>query len=254
MLDFQQKQLEFASHLRDPALQLAPADIEERRLQIYRDLFYNNIENFISSGFPVLRSLFSDKDWHVLVRDFYTVHKAQTPYFLKISEEFLNYLEKDTLPCHQLFPFIKELAHYEWVELALDVLDEDIEKNVIIENDTLLTQCLYVSNLAWPLVYQWPVHQIGKNAIPAAPTSIPTCLVVYRNPHDKVEFMAVNPATLRLLTLINTETKLTGQQALITLAGEMQQLDTIPVLQFGQQLLTQLYEAGIVGVYDTACH
>ena len=58
----------FAAHIREPSVYPAPADIEDRRMKIYRELFYKNIEGFISSAFPILRKLYSDTDWHQMVR------------------------------------------------------------------------------------------------------------------------------------------------------------------------------------------
>ena len=40
---FQDKQYEFAAHLRDPENVPAPDGIEDRRMGIYRELFYNNL-------------------------------------------------------------------------------------------------------------------------------------------------------------------------------------------------------------------
>jgi hypothetical protein len=118
---FQDSQIAFAAHIRHPELHEAPADLEDRRLAIYRDLFYNNIEGFLASGFPVLRSILGDSLWHRMVRDFIHSHQSHSPYFLQISEEFLGYL-KDERQVQASDPaFMLELAHYEWVELALDV-------------------------------------------------------------------------------------------------------------------------------------
>lgn len=56
-----------------------------------------------------------------MVRDFIHSHQSHSPYFLQISEEFLGYL-KDERQVQALDPaFMLKLAHYEWVELALDV-------------------------------------------------------------------------------------------------------------------------------------
>ncbi|MCJ7814965.1 MAG: DNA-binding domain-containing protein, partial [Xanthomonadales bacterium] len=49
-------QTAFAAHIRDPENQAAPAGIEDRRMKIYRDLFFNNIRSLLSSNFPVLHS------------------------------------------------------------------------------------------------------------------------------------------------------------------------------------------------------
>ena len=83
---FQQVQYAFAAHIRDPGQNPPPPGIEDRRLQIYRELFYNNVEGFLSSGFPVLRSLMTNEDWHAMARDFFSRHRCHTPYFLQISE------------------------------------------------------------------------------------------------------------------------------------------------------------------------
>ena len=37
----------FAAHIRDPENQAGPAGVEDRRMDIYRQLFFNNISIFI---------------------------------------------------------------------------------------------------------------------------------------------------------------------------------------------------------------
>ena len=59
-------QKDFAAHIRDPQSAVAPEGIEDRRMGIYRDLFFNNIRNFLSANFPVLKTLFDDKGWEEL--------------------------------------------------------------------------------------------------------------------------------------------------------------------------------------------
>ena len=85
--DFIRTQVAFAAHIRDPEGVAAPGDVEARRMAVYRELFYNNVEGFVSSGFPVLRSLYDDEPWHALVREFFIKHRCQTPYFLEISQK-----------------------------------------------------------------------------------------------------------------------------------------------------------------------
>ena len=90
------KQLyKFAAHIRDPENQPAPENIEDRRLGIYRDLFFNNVDGFLSNTFPVLKSLYDDEPWTELARSFYTKHRCQSPYFLEISREFIDYLQSE---------------------------------------------------------------------------------------------------------------------------------------------------------------
>ena len=62
-------QKSFAAHIRDPQRVAAPEGVEDRRMEIYRDLFFNNIKNFISGNFPVLRTLYEDDARTTLCRD-----------------------------------------------------------------------------------------------------------------------------------------------------------------------------------------
>ena len=55
--EFQRKQYAFAAHIRDPDGAPAPEGIEDRRIAIYRDLFFNNVSQLLSNTFPVLRKI-----------------------------------------------------------------------------------------------------------------------------------------------------------------------------------------------------
>ena len=63
MSNFQHVQRELTQFIRNPDASSGLLGIEGRRLDIYRDLFFNNINGFLSNGFPVCRSLYSDSDW-----------------------------------------------------------------------------------------------------------------------------------------------------------------------------------------------
>ena len=132
MSNFQHVQRELTQFIRNPDASSGLPGIEGRRLDIYRDLFFNNINGFLSNGFPVCRSLYSDSDWGSMVRDFMIRHQCASPYFLKIAEEFLEYLQHQRSGIAVDPPFLAELAHYEWVELALDVAEGDLPELSLI--------------------------------------------------------------------------------------------------------------------------
>ena len=51
-------QKRFAAHLRDPQQQPAPPGIAPARMQVYRELYFNNIQSLLAANFPVIaRSL-----------------------------------------------------------------------------------------------------------------------------------------------------------------------------------------------------
>ncbi|ARN75288.1 DNA-binding domain-containing protein [Oceanicoccus sagamiensis] len=243
-LDTVQRQL--ASHIRNPEKVAGPEGLEPRRLKIYQDLFYKNIENFIANGFPILRSLIADDPWHQMVRDFMVHHQCHTPYFLEISQEFLLYLQNQRQAQATDPLFMQELAHYEWVELALDVADEDVAS---FDGDTegdLLAGLPQVSPLAWSLAYQFPVHKIGVEYQPTEAAEQPTFLIVYRNRQDQVGFMEANSVTARLLELLQEEGAHSGEQVLQQVAQEMQHPDPQQVVAGGLAILQQLQSLDII--------
>ncbi len=244
LLPFQNIQLTLTKYLRNPDLNKPPEDVESRRVGIYRDLVYNNIEGFIASGFPVLREILTDSHWHAMIRDFVDRHESQSPYFLEISQEFLSYLQTERKPQNDDPLFVLELAHYEWVELALDVAPIVLAPEVDPTSD-VLTSKIVVSPLVWSLSYRFPVHLIGPDYQPREPLDEPTFLLVFRNRQDSVEFIHSNSVTVRLLKILQEGT-LTGREALLELAREMQHADSEALVVMGAVLLQDLRDQDVL--------
>jgi hypothetical protein len=244
--DFIRRQYEFAAHIRDPDNQPAPAEIEDRRMAIYRELFYNNVEGFLSGTFPVLRTLHNDTDWHLLVRDYFSHHRAQTPLFLEIPREFLNWLKNERGDRTGDLPFLHELAHYEWAELALSISEESTDQENVNPEGNLLTGIPVLSPLAWQLSYRFPVHRIGPDFIPEQPGKLPTSIVVYRDRKDEVGFLEVNPVTKRLLELISENSSKNGELLLDCIAVEMSHPQPEVVIAGGAEILVGLADKDII--------
>ena len=244
--EFIKQQFQFAAHLRDPDNNPAPANIEDRRMEIYRELFYNNVEGFLTNSFPVLRKLINDDDWHALARDFYAKHHCHSPLFLEIPHEFISYLENERQALPSDLPFMHELAHYEWVELALSVAESEESSEGIHIEGNLLDECPQLSSLAWPLSYQYPVHQISPDFQPDCPPENPTYILVYRDLDDKVGFIEFNAVSARLFSILQEDQRLTGRTALEQIATELQHPDAAVVVNGGLDILQEWRKLGIV--------
>src|SRR5262249_43604350 len=120
-------QYRFTAHIRDPERNPAPEGVEDRRMAIYRDLVYSNIESFISSNFPVIRTLYDDAQWNAFTHEFFREHRCHTPLFPEFAREFLRWLELRQEQQRGDPPWLLELAHYEWAELALSLDEANIE-------------------------------------------------------------------------------------------------------------------------------
>ena len=243
-VDFRVRQQEFAAYIRAPEHQPAPNDVKPERMQMYRELFFNNVEGFLSANFPVLRALLDDQDWLQLVQDFFSSHTCTTPYFSEIPEEFLNYLQEERSNPGDL-PFMLELAHYEWTEMALAIAKDEPPVKTHASTDLLLTP-IASSPLAWPLAYRYPVHQISPDFAPEQVPEQPTFLVVYRDSEDDVNFLAITPMTYHLLTAIQEYPEQTGGHYLQQLAEQSGAGSPQLIIEHGRQILQDLADRTII--------
>ncbi len=262
-------------YIRDPARAPPPVGIEERRLKIYRELFFNNIESMLAGNFPVIKRILtgaSDTErWPALVRDFYREHPSRTPLFTELAREFVRYVEARAAnidddsarqstadaPGHAAEadpPWLAELAHYEWVELALQISEaraDDIAHDYDGDSGSSPGQALLdgrplVSPLAWPLSYTWPVHRIGPDHQPDTPPAEPTCLLLQRDAAGKVHFQQLSALTFRLLQRLQQHPELDGRSQLQALAREAAtEADDAFIVQ-GLAMLQQLRTSEVI--------
>lgn len=244
--DFVRQQYAFAAHIRDPERNPCPEGIEDRRMKIYRELFYNNVEGFIANTFPVLRRITPDARWHAMIRDYFAHHLSHTPLFPEMPREFLKYLEHERKPQPDDPPFLLELAHYEWVELALSLLDEKIDATKIDVDGDLLEGIPVISPLAWPLSYRFPVHRIGPVFQPKEADDKSTHLIVYRDTGFDVRFIEINPVTARLLQLLSGDDPVPGRIALQQIAAELNHPQLDAVIQGGIEILQNLRKCHVI--------
>ena len=239
MLAFQQFQHALAQHLRDPHHTPRPAGVPQRRMAVYNELVFNKLCGFVDSCFPVSRQLLGEARWRRLCRTFVRDWPLHTPWFREIPREFVRYLREGHIA--QVLPrWLADLAHYEWAELAVDVMDitpPDHDRLGDMMHSRVLLNPARV-DVASP----WPVHRIGPTWQPRK--TEPTFLVVFRDAQQEVQFTEINAVTAHVLALLDSG--LSGQQAFAQLAREMAHADPEALQGFGQELLIHLREQGVI--------
>lgn len=244
--DFRTVQRAFAAHLRDPLTNPAPPGIEERRLAIYRDLFFRNIDNFLRGFFPVLHSLYVEEGWLAMSRAFFAQHRAETPYFLQIADEFLAWLENGHAPRDIDPPYLKQLAHYEWLELALDVAEDEFPVSGFDDTGDLLAGSPMPSPLAVLAHYDWPVQRVSKEN--REPPAEDTWLMVYRDRSERVRFMELNPVSARLfsLLLLPESASRSGRELALQVAVELNHPEPESVVAGAGELFASWRERDVI--------
>ena len=142
--------------------------------------------------------------------------------------------------------FMLELAHYEWVELALSILNEEVGPSTHDPEGGLLQCVPTISPLAWPLSYHFPVHKISPDFQPTVASENLTHLVVYRDRNHEVNFIEANPVTARLLQLIAGDGNKTGQVLLEQIAAELNHPQPEMVINGGLEILIDLKKRDVI--------
>ena len=243
-----EQQTTLGRYLRDPEHCAPPVEMNAARAQVYRDLIFANLSTLLSGTFPVLIKILGDEQWRSLVRIFLRDYRARTPKFGEIAQEFVDFLAADPQALSEGTwpPFMVELAHYEWVEMALQQSDaEPLAPSAVALN---LALPLQVSPLAWPLAYAWPVHLVGPDFQPHVPPAQPTLLLV-RRAHDwNVTFSELSPLAWRLLRRIEALPQLNGHAQLKGLAVEAGASGSAEFMDSGAALLRQMQGEGVLGI------
>ncbi len=241
---FKQAQVEFAAHIRNPDTSPIPDHIENRRMDIYRELFINSISGLLAGSFPVMKSLYTEQGWKALVRNFFRTEHNKTPHFPEIPREFVEYLKHHKADLNK--PFLYELAHYEWIELHLEKHNIEISNNHQWDNTTLLNTIPVVSPLAKLQAYQYPVHQVKISHQPKEVLPNPLFMLIWRNTEYQVHFSELNPFSALLLETLINNNNLTGQQVLEHLGNQHQHPDINQFVQFGLQTMSQWHQQDII--------
>jgi hypothetical protein len=238
------QQFAFAAHLRDPDAHPPPPGLDDRRVAIYRELVFANVEGLLAGGFPVLRSLFAEPAWRALVRAFLRDHRATSPLFPDLPREFVRFLQQRADAGAGDPPWCVELAHYEWIEVALDYAEAEPLASTM-PFDPLATR-LQASPLAWPLAYAWPVHRLAPGHVPDAPPPEPTCLLVQRDAAGRVHFHEIGQVAFHLVERIAAQPGIDGAAHLDAMAIDAG-VDAASFRAQAEPLLRQLVAAGVLG-------
>ena len=243
VLPHQQYQAAFNAYLRNPEQQVKPKGVNTKRINIYREIVFNNFSASICACFPVLLSLLGKRRFNKLARYCFANHHFGSPLFADISKAFVVFLQTLDLSLHDLPLFTAQLAHYEWVELHVAKLPDKPESRspvcVIEQASDLAKVILQLAPAHMLLRYDYPVQQLSRKHANLAASH--TYLLVFRKANFNIEFIQLNAVTYHLLQRIHLE-QATVTYHLTQLAQTLlPHLSLQTLSEFGLQSLYTLY-------------
>ncbi|MBI5331127.1 MAG: putative DNA-binding domain-containing protein [Betaproteobacteria bacterium] len=235
----------FAARIRAPRGAPLPLGAPARRMRVYEELLFNNLEGFLLACYPITREILGVQAWRRTVRRFFIECRCPSPWFRDLPKTFLDWIEPEAAGLFPSRPWLAEFMHYEWLELDVFIAPDEVERARIDPQGDLLTGRPALAPGARLACYRYPVHRIGPARPPEAAAATPYCYLLFRDDADAVRFILLNPLAAHLIALLRTHS-CSGREALARLAGETRPENFFTYLTAGEGLLREMRAQGAV--------
>lgn len=234
-------QKEFCLRLRQQGKGKLPDNVSENRMALYQALNFHSINSIIKECFPVVRSIITDEQWRRHMTRFLAHQNESTPYFNQLPKAFLDFFK--TQSQYFEYAFLYELAHYEWLELYIELIDKSIETRLVVCDEQLFDSALQLSPCAFLAHYHYEVDKLGASYLSDKKT--PLTVVVYRDANHKVHFMRINSMTNALLDYVSKK-DLMPREAMEALHRQNVHIQKDDFMIFATQTLKKLVKSSIL--------
>ncbi|MBJ9721161.1 putative DNA-binding domain-containing protein [Acinetobacter calcoaceticus] len=239
-ISFQTMQQQFCDWIRDPDLEI-PQELPVERMQIYRDLLFNNVSSFIDLVYPVARAMLPELKWQQLLSEFFQKAECRSPLYNDISLEFREYLTDQRHPILQEYPWLAELLQFEWLELYLDTVE--IEDVILHENYNW-----QLTTKVWVLVYQYPVYLWSTLMTLEQVELMPGAIMVWRDEQDKVCIEQRSPLFAMVIEQLNQGIQLTDEDIHTLIQSALADLSESDIYLQIQELKTLLIRLRLIRI------
>ena len=250
MNSFQEVQRQLTAHLRDPDANPAPEGVEDRRLGVYRRLVFGNLARLLGAGLPLTRQQLGKKRFDRLVRDFLREHRAETPYFPRLTREFRLWHEKAAPTRPNDPPWLGDLILYEAEKRILQRMPDPPADRGIDPQGDVVAGIPAPSPLLRLLTLRYPVHKGKSGNLADSPPDVPSFLLLRRDSAGRLRTEELGVLSAGLLAMILDGDTQTGAKLLENM---MQQAppDTRPALiRQGKEQIRRFRRIGVLlGAY-----
>ena len=242
-MTFTEYQATFAARIRMPKLAPRPPGATVKRMRVYEELLFNNLEGFLLACFPITREILGKRAWQKALRRFFSEHRCHSPLFRDIPKSFLDWMQAGGATQFEKLPFLAEFMHYEWLELHVSISTDEPNPVAFDQAGDLLQGRPALHPTARVACYHYQVHRIGPHFKPTTPDTEAHCYLLFRDDTDDVRFILLNPLSARLLSLL-VKHQPSGREALAHLAGQISPAQYERFVHAGGDLLRDLHAQG----------
>ena len=178
-----------------------------------------------------------------LIRDYVRHHRAETPAFAHLPNEFLRYLAATEHAARP--PYLGELAHFEWLENCLSIDQRRVELTAIDRTGDLLNGEIVVNPIHRVESYRYPVHVI-EAGFKINESMEPIHLVAFRDLANEFQFLELNTLALRLFCTIRDTPEINAAQVLRDISEALGRHDPNPVLAGGLNILERMRKRQLI--------
>lgn len=240
-------QAAFAARIRHPGLVKRPPGVNARRMRVYEKLLLNNVEGFLLACYPVSRALLRVRRWNKLVRSFFHEYRSHSPLFRDIPKAFLDWMSSGAQDLADDFPFLLELMHYEWLELAVSTDPATLAMPDVEPHGDLWQGEPVLNPTAQLGCYRYPLHRISPKFRPKQSDAGLFCYLLYRDEAHVVRFVQMTPFTAALIESLQAA-RVTGHELVQGLLSQLPNADERreSLLLAGQAALDDLRSKGVL--------
>lgn len=169
-------------------------------------MVFHVAEEAINAAYPLTKNLLAEREWTVVVKDFYRSGAMESPQLWRMPEALIAFVDKNYAQLQRKYPFLLELMHFEWAEIAVYMMpDNKVEMplNGDVENDHIVINPeMELLHFHFP-VYLKPAGTISINDRSNFFVSL------HRHPESgKVLFTNLSPLTAQMIALLHEGVKM----------------------------------------------
>ena len=195
-----QYQSDLANYCRTGNSSLIPG-ANKANIKQYKHICFYIVAEMLEATYPLTQTLLKGKEWSTLIKEFIKNYPCSSPQVWYMPKEFYQYLSSISHPILLKYPYLLELLWFEWLELALYMMEDTPATYIAVGN--IETDELILNPEIHFQHFHYPVHLKKAKTIQEGDIGN-YYLVIHRKPDtSEVLFTDVSQAFKLMLEMLS---------------------------------------------------